>query len=162
MSHIDGSYDTEMDSYNVFSTRTTLESIAPITSQDSFTQPVKTPDTFHSTLSRGKREKSQESFYPPASSKPIMESFQQPAMTKSSTLSRQHIKTIEVPRVPDTYSKTLNRSKSKEGHYEPFMFRSQQSPSEPHYQPIKAKTPVQERNDMIPDLTDAGYMITEL
>lgn len=159
MSHIDGSYDTEMDSYNVFSTRTTLESIAPITSQDSFSQPVKTPDTFHSTLSR-KREKSQESFYPPSGNKP-MESFQQ-AMPKSSTLSRQHVKTIEVPRVPDTYSKTLNRSKSKDKYYEPFMFRSQQSPSEPHYQPINVKTPVTERNDLVPDLTDAGYMITEL
>lgn len=152
MSHIDGSYDTEMDSYNIFSTRTTLESIAPITSQDSFTQSVKTPDTFQSMMPR-KRDKSQESFYSLGSNKP-MESFHQ-TMPKSSTLSRHHVKTIEVPRVPDTYSKTLNRSKSKERNYEPFMFRSQQSPSEP-------KIPAPEKNDLLADLSEAGYMITEL
>ncbi|KAL0279478.1 UNVERIFIED_CONTAM: hypothetical protein PYX00_001023 [Menopon gallinae] len=162
VSHIDGSFDTELDSY-VFSTRTTLESIAPITSQDSFTQPVKTPDTFQSTISR-QREKSQESFYS-GSSKP-MESFQQ----RASTLSRQP-KTFEVPRVPDTYSKTLNRSKSKESHYEPFMFRAQQQQQqqqqaaasvESAYQAASAKTPTFDKNDLVTDLPDSGYMITEL
>lgn len=160
VSHIDGSFDTELDSY-VFSTRTTLESIAPITSQDSFTQPVKTPDTFQSTISR-QRDKSQESFY--SGSKP-MESFQQ----KASTLTRQP-KTFEVPRVPDTYSKTLKRSKSKESHYEPFMFRAQQQQQqqqqaasvESAYQSASAKTPTFDKNDLVTDLPDSGYMITEL
>lgn len=142
-----------MDSYNIFSTRTTMESIAPITSQDSFTQSVKTPDTYQATLSR-KRDKSQESFYSLGSNKP-MESFHHQTMPKSSTLSRHHIKTIEVPRVPDTYSKTLNRSKSKERNYEPFMFRGQQSPSDP-------RIPVPDKNDILTDLNEAGYMITEL
>lgn len=142
-----------MDSYNIFSTRTTLESIAPITSQDSFTPSVKTPETFQATMPR-KRDKSQESFYSLSGNKP-MESFQQTMPTKSSTLSRHHVKTIEVPRVPDTYSKTLYRSKSKDGHYEPFMFRTQQSPSEP-------RIPIAEKSDMLPDLSEAGYMITEL
>ena len=160
-----------MDSYNIFSTRTTMESIAQITSQDSFSQSVKTPpDTFQPTMPR-KREKSQESFYSIGGTSKPMESFhhhQHHQMPKANTLSRHHVKTIEVPRVPDTYSKTLNRSKSKERNYEPFMFRTQQQQQQPHLQSQSPssehnnKTSVPDKNDLLPDLSEAGYMITEL